>query len=293
VPGLNAAGNVTDPSQQVSQAAANGSRVGRDQFQPRRRRHPSRIPTIGQRGRLGSPLPGATRCGVATPTVRSSTRPAASPGRALDVGAGEGGDAIWLAERGWSVTASTSRGVHSRASSAITRTRTHSTPFGAGSYDLLSTQYASIPRTPDDRAVRNLLPAVAPGGTLLVVSHDLEPMRAPSTRAPTASLRPRRLRSRRRFRSSARRRRHGTSRSTRSDPDRPGPRLLPAMSTTSCCAPDAAPADETATAHINRAMTELAARDRSQLVVAPCETSPSCRCWRGLWASASLPCHPC
>jgi 2-polyprenyl-3-methyl-5-hydroxy-6-metoxy-1,4-benzoquinol methylase len=29
-----------------------------------------------------------------------------TPGRALDVGAGEGGDALWLAEQGWSVTAS-------------------------------------------------------------------------------------------------------------------------------------------------------------------------------------------
>jgi hypothetical protein len=43
----------------------------------------------------------------------------------------------------------------------------------------VSAQYASIPRTPDGRGVRNLLNAVAPGGTLLVVSHDLEPMRAP------------------------------------------------------------------------------------------------------------------
>jgi hypothetical protein len=48
----------------------------------------------------------------------------------------------------------------------------------------VSAQYASIPRTPDGRAVRNLLGAVAPGGTLVVVSHDLEPMRAPiDTRA--------------------------------------------------------------------------------------------------------------
>jgi hypothetical protein len=43
----------------------------------------------------------------------------------------------------------------------------------------VSAQYASIPRTPDGRAVRNLLGAVAPGGTLLVVSHDLAPMQAP------------------------------------------------------------------------------------------------------------------
>src|SRR6185437_1343607 len=30
---------------------------------------------------------------------------AVTPGRALDVGAGEGGDAVWLAEHGWQVTA--------------------------------------------------------------------------------------------------------------------------------------------------------------------------------------------
>lgn len=51
--------------------------------------------------------------------------------------------------------------------------------FPAASFDLVSAQYASIPRTPDGRAVRNILNAVAPGGTLLIVSHDLEPLRAP------------------------------------------------------------------------------------------------------------------
>jgi hypothetical protein len=39
--------------------------------------------------------------------------------------------------------------------------------------------------------VRNLLDAVAPGGTLLVVSHDLEPMRAPiGTRAHSRAFDP-------------------------------------------------------------------------------------------------------
>jgi hypothetical protein len=51
--------------------------------------------------------------------------------------------------------------------------------FGSEAFDLLSAQYASIPRTPDGRGVQNLLDAVAPNGTLLLVSHDLEPMRAP------------------------------------------------------------------------------------------------------------------
>ena len=71
------------------------------------------------------------------------------------------------------------RATRSARSSATTPTPTRSTRSNAGAFDLVSAQYASIPRTPDGRGVRNLLDAVAPGGTLLVVSHDLEPMRAP------------------------------------------------------------------------------------------------------------------
>ena len=51
--------------------------------------------------------------------------------------------------------------------------------FETAAFDLVSAQYAAIPRTPDGRAICNILNAVAPGGTLLIVSHDLEPMRAP------------------------------------------------------------------------------------------------------------------
>ena len=110
------------------------------------------------------------------------------PGRALDVGAGEGGDAIWLAEHGWQVTASdVSRRALARVASEAERRglpveclhvdANAAGAYGSRAFDLVSAQYASIPRTPDGRGVRNLLDAVAPGGTLLVVSHDLEPMR--------------------------------------------------------------------------------------------------------------------
>lgn len=51
-------------------------------------------------------------------------------------------------------------------------------PFDHAAFDLVSAQYPSIPRSPDGRAVANLLAAAAPGGTLLVVGHDLEPVRA-------------------------------------------------------------------------------------------------------------------
>jgi thioredoxin reductase len=191
VPGLYAAGNVTDPSQQVLQAAANGSRVGAmisfsladEDVRAAARPAANEIDWDERYGgdRMWSGNPNGTL------VDQVSGLP---PGRALDVGAGEGGDALWLAEHGWSVTASDiSQRALARVAAEATR---RGTPveclhvdanalgaFDAGAFDLVSAQYASIPRTPDDRAVHNLLDAVAPGGTLLVVSHDLEPMRAP------------------------------------------------------------------------------------------------------------------
>ena len=113
-----------------------------------------------------------------------------SPGRALDVGAGEGGDALWLAERGWQVTASDVSAVALALIAAEAERRglhvdrlhidaNATDAFEPEAYHLVSAFYASIPRTPDNRAVANLLAAVAPGGVLLVVSHDLAAMRAP------------------------------------------------------------------------------------------------------------------
>lgn len=110
------------------------------------------------------------------------------PGRALDVGAGEGGDAIWLAEQGWTVTASdvSGRALERVGAEAARRglkvqclkgDANGEDPFGVKEFDLVSAQYASIPRTVDGRGVRNILNAVAPGGTLLIVSHDMEAMR--------------------------------------------------------------------------------------------------------------------
>lgn len=191
VPGVYAAGNVTDPSQQVLPAAANGSWVGAmiafslaDEDLAAAARPSANETDWDHRyggGRMWSGNPNGT---LVTEVADLA------PGRALDVGAGEGGDAVWLAEHGWRVTASdisqraldhvadvaTERGLaveylHADANAVA--------PFEAGAFDLVSAQYASIPRTPDGRAVDNLLAAVAPGGTLLVVSHDLAPMRAP------------------------------------------------------------------------------------------------------------------
>lgn len=191
VPGLYAAGNVTDPSQQVLHAAANGSRVGAmisfdladDDIRTGTR--PSANEADWDRRYAGDKLWSGNPNGTLVKEIEGM-----APGRALDVGAGEGGDALWLAEHGWRVTASdiSQRALNRVAAEASRRNRPIECQhvdanaldaFEARAFDLVSAQYASIPRTPDRRAVRNVLNAVAPGGTLLVLSHDLEPMRAP------------------------------------------------------------------------------------------------------------------
>lgn len=184
VEGVFAAGNVADPGLQVLPAAAHGSMVGAqiafslaDEDLARGARASAAEAEWNDRyadGQVWSGNPNGTL------VVEASALPL---GRVLDVGAGEGGDALWLAERGWQVTASdiSSRALARLEREAETRGLTVRTwcvdanslqPYGGEEFDLVSLQYGSFGRTPDGRGVRSLLDAVAPGGTLLVVSHD-------------------------------------------------------------------------------------------------------------------------
>ncbi len=105
------------------------------------------------------------------------------PGRALDVGCGEGADAIWLARRGWSVTAidvsdvavSRAREAAALAGVAVEWLRGDAlrTPFPARSFDLVSMQYPALPKAAGEAAVRTLVETVRRGGLLLAVYHDL------------------------------------------------------------------------------------------------------------------------
>jgi SAM-dependent methyltransferase len=105
----------------------------------------------------------------------------AVPDRALDVGCGEGADAVWLAQRGWQVTAlDVSKVALDRARAAALAAGVEIRWVHAGlleatlpeaSFDLVTAQYPALLKTPGNEAGQALFAAVAPGGTLLFVHH--------------------------------------------------------------------------------------------------------------------------
>ncbi|WP_449063935.1 class I SAM-dependent methyltransferase [Planomonospora algeriensis] len=105
------------------------------------------------------------------------------PGRALDLGCGEGGDTIWLAQRGWRVTAVDISSValdraarHAAEAGVADRIDWQRHDLGAsfpdGAFDLVSACFLhSHGDMPREKILRTAASAVAPGGTLLVVGH--------------------------------------------------------------------------------------------------------------------------
>lgn len=107
-------------------------------------------------------------------------------GRVLDLGCGEGGDAVWLAERGWTVTAvdvsqvAIDRGAAAAATAGIegiTWERHDLTAtFPNGPFDLVSAQFFQSPlEFPRVELLRRAADLLAPGGHLLSVSHAAAP----------------------------------------------------------------------------------------------------------------------
>lgn len=104
------------------------------------------------------------------------------PGRALDLACGEGRNAVWLAERGWTVT-----GVDF-SSVALEKAQRLASAGGQAvrwvpadlreyrpepeAYDLVILFYLQVPAAERRPIVRTAATGVAPGGQFLLVAHD-------------------------------------------------------------------------------------------------------------------------
>jgi 2-polyprenyl-3-methyl-5-hydroxy-6-metoxy-1,4-benzoquinol methylase len=104
------------------------------------------------------------------------------PGRALDLASGAGATAVWLATRGWRVTAVDFSSV------GLRRGRERADAAGVSvewieadvldyepdpaAFDLVTILFLQVPAVQRGEVYRRAATAVAPGGTLLVVGHD-------------------------------------------------------------------------------------------------------------------------
>jgi SAM-dependent methyltransferase len=115
--------------------------------------------------------------------------PTLDAGRALDLGCGEGADACWLAERGWTVVAVDISDTALQRAAAEADARGHgdrieftqcdlSDGFPDGTFDLISAQFLhSMIPFDRPRVLKRAAGAVRPGGTLLIVDHASAPPR--------------------------------------------------------------------------------------------------------------------
>ena len=188
VPGLYAAGNVTDINMTLMASAAHGNRVGAFINADLASEDADRA-VAQRRAEMFEPAAWEARysgtriwSGRVNPQLEAEVR-SLTPGRALDVGCGEGADTVWLAGRGWSVTAL------DFAHAALEKTAAHAAEAGVGDrvatraidirdwqpgeerWDLVSSQFMHLPAGGMVELTRRLGSAVAPGGTLLIVGH--------------------------------------------------------------------------------------------------------------------------
>lgn len=196
VPGVWVAGNLSDPMAQVISSAAVGLRVGATinadlveaETHTAVSAHRAGLADLFEQSAWEDryAAQGAIWSGQVNPQLATEATGLA-PGRALDVGSGEGADAIWLAEHGWSVTGldfsvvaldraaqhAAAAGVGERIEWRPVDVREFdSCPEGSGErWDLVTSQFMHLPDGGMVDLTRRLAAVVAPGGTLLVVGH--------------------------------------------------------------------------------------------------------------------------
>lgn len=125
---------------------------------------------------------------------------ALAPGSVLEIGCGEGADAVWFAERGWAVTAvDVSPTALDRARAAAAERGLHidfrradaTDRLPAGAFDLVVSSFLHSwePNFPRLRILEDALSRVAPGGRMLSVSHAALPPWSPAAPAHLPPLR--------------------------------------------------------------------------------------------------------
>jgi SAM-dependent methyltransferase len=105
-----------------------------------------------------------------------------APGRALDLACGEGRNAVWLAQKGWAVTAVDFSEVALAKARRLAQHRNVTVDWVAadlldwrpsGTFDLVLVFFLQLPREERSIVLRKAASSVASGGTLLVLGHDL------------------------------------------------------------------------------------------------------------------------
>jgi len=106
-----------------------------------------------------------------------------TPGRALDLACGEGRNAVWLAERGWRVTGIDYSDVAIERARRVAAERgvevsleigdVLAAPLEEAAFDLVLLAYLQLPPAERAAVLSRAAAAVRPGGTILLVGHDL------------------------------------------------------------------------------------------------------------------------
>ncbi len=139
--------------------------------------------------------------GKPNPNLVSETQGLAA-GTALDAGAGEGADAIWLAENGWRVAAIDVSTVALQRAAAHAAERgpeiadridwrqadLRSWDPGAERFDLVAAHYLQMPAPMRADVLTRLAAVVAPSGTLLIVGHHPSDLQTTVPRPPMPEL---------------------------------------------------------------------------------------------------------